>query len=322
MKTILSKYYLALMCFLPLVTFAQRIDNSVSFKDIKSTNYFRFNYDNDYFTATDYYYTQGYNFELTSPDLQKNPLNHLFLKSKNADSKYGLSIEHMGYTPTKIDSETILYGDRPFAAAIMLKSFLISTDTIQKTRVSSSLSIGIIGPGAFGKEMQSEIHQWIGDKIPEGWQYQIQNDLLLNYEIAHEKQLVRVNDLFALNSNAKLRLGTVNTNISGGLTTIIGKINSPFTAAQNKNGFQIYGYFQSLVSVIGYDATLQGGLFNHKSPYTIDDGDINRVTLQNNYGLIMQYKGIYLEYSRSQLTREFKTGNAHRWGGVRIGVKL
>ena len=83
--------------------------------------------DNDYFSATDYYYTQGYNFELTSPWLRKNPLNPLFKKLKKSDQKYGLSIEHMGYTPTSISSDAILYGNRPFAAAIMLKSFLVST---------------------------------------------------------------------------------------------------------------------------------------------------------------------------------------------------
>tara|TARA_R110000868_G_scaffold77551_7_gene221901 strand:+ start:580 stop:783 length:204 start_codon:yes stop_codon:yes gene_type:complete len=46
---------------------AQKIDNLVSFRDIKSTNYFRFNYDNDYFAASDKNYTQGYSFVLVSP---------------------------------------------------------------------------------------------------------------------------------------------------------------------------------------------------------------------------------------------------------------
>ena len=38
---------------------AQRIDNTVSFLNVNSDKYFRFHYENDYFTATDRYYTQG-----------------------------------------------------------------------------------------------------------------------------------------------------------------------------------------------------------------------------------------------------------------------
>ncbi|MES2543701.1 MAG: lipid A deacylase LpxR family protein [Bacteroidota bacterium] len=321
MKTT-TKTLLSALLFFSITVFAQRIDNTASFRDVKSNNYFRFNYDNDYFTATDYYYTQGYNFELTSPWLRKNPLNPLFKKLKNSDQKYGLSIEHMGYTPTSISSDAILYGDRPFAAAIMLKSFLVSTDTIHRTRLASALSIGIIGPGAFGDEMQTGIHEAIGDEVPMGWQHQIKNDLLFNYEVSHEKQLIRYANLVSLNSNAKLHLGTVNTKASAGLTSTFGKINSPFTAIKNKNRFQIYGYLQGLVSVIGYDASLQGGLFNRESPYTINDSDIERFTFQTNFGVIMQYKALYLEYSRAELTKEFSSGKMHKWGGIKIGFKL
>lgn len=228
----------------------------------------------------------------------------------------------MGFTPTSISSDAILYGDRPFAAAIMLKSFLISTDTLHHMRLSSALSIGIIGPGAFGKEMQTGIHKWVGDEVPHGWQHQIKNDLLLNYELAHEKRLFQFQNFLALNTNAKLRLGTVNTNASAGLNATLGKINSPFSSVKNKNRFQIYGYFQSLVTVVGYDASLQGGIFSRQSPYVIASRDLNRMTLQNNFGLIMQYKGLYLEYSRTEISKEFKTGRLHKWGGIRIGVKL
>jgi len=314
--------YNLLFLFLTSLSFAQKIDNTASFRDIKSDKYFRFHYDNDYFTATDRFYTQGYTFELTSPLLAKNLVNYSFPKIKNSDNKYGLSIEHIGFTPTTIKSNEILYGDRPFAAAIFLKSFKIATDTINKTRLESSLSIGIIGPGAFGYEMQKGIHEWIGDEIPMGWQYQIRNDLVLNYNLVHEKQLLRFKDYFALNSHLAARIGTLNTDASLGFTATLGLINNPFAATSNKNKFQLYLYSQPLANFIGYDASLQGGLFNKTSPYTIPDSDIERITLQNNFGIIMQWRSLYLEYSRVLLTREFSTSKSHKWGGFRIGFKL
>ena len=293
-----------------------------SFRDIKSNHYFRFNYDNDYFASTDKNYTQGYNFELVAPFLKKNPVNYLFLKPLNSEYKYGLSIEHIGYTPDNIKSTEIQYGDRPFAASIMIKSFTVATDTINNSRFVSSLNLGLIGPGAFGKEMQVAIHKATGNTIPGGWQNQIKNDLALNYEVSYEKQLVRYKNLFSLASNTNLRLGTLFTNASIGLNATIGIINSPFTTVKNKNKFQLYIYSQPIVNAIGYDATLQGGLFNKESPYTISSNSINRLTAQFNYGIVLQTKTMYFEYSRTLLTREYNLGNSAEWGGIKIGFKL
>lgn len=301
---------------------AQKIDNMASFRDMKSTNYFRFHYDNDYFTSTDKEYTQGYNFELVSPRLAKNPVNHLFITPKNSEFKYGLSLEHIGFTANNISSNQIQFDDRPFAAAIMLKSFLIATDTINKSRIISSLNLGIIGPGAFGGDMQTAIHEATGNTIPLGWYNQIKNDAIVNYEISYEKQLLRFNDFFTVQYNTTLRIGTLFTNASVGLNATLGIINLPFTTLKNKSKFQLYLYTQPLVNFIGYDATLQGGLFNHKSVYTIKESDIERFTFQNNYGIVLQYRWLYLEYSRTLLTREFSYGSQFKWGGIRIGFKL
>lgn len=101
-----------------------------------------------------------------------------------------------------------------------------------------------------------------------------------------------------------------------------GRINAPFTSIKNKTNFEIYFYLQGLATIIGYDASLQGGLFNKKSPYVIANQNINRITFQNNLGITLPYKSLYLEYTRSELSKEFKTGKSHQWGGFRIGFKL
>jgi lipid A 3-O-deacylase len=321
MKTPKSLLLLFIL-FAPSFLLAQKIDNMASFRDIKSPNSFRFHYDNDYFTSTDKEYTQGYNFELTSPLLVKNPLNFLFISPKGSEFKYGLCLEHIGFTADNIASEQIQFDDRPFAAAIMLKSFLIATDTIRKSRIVSSLNVGIIGPGAFGGDMQTAIHKATGNTIPKGWYNQIKNDAVINYELSYEKQLLRFRDLFSIQTNATVRLGTLFTNAAVGFNATLGLINSPFTSIKNKNKFQLYLYTQPLVNVIGYDATLQGGLFNRKSVYIINSSDIERFTLQNNFGIVLQYRALCLEYTRTILTREFSSGSAFKWGGIRIGFKL
>ncbi|WP_293891116.1 lipid A deacylase LpxR family protein [Flavobacterium sp.] len=298
---------------------AQKIDNTASFRDLKSPRYFRFNYDNDYFASEDKDYTQGYNFELASPGIRHNPINNLLLKPFHSEIQYGISIEHIGFTPNNIKSPDIQFGDRPFAASIMLKSFAVATDTLHNSRLVSVLNIGLIGPGAFGKEMQVAIHRATGNTIPEGWQNQIKNDIVLNYELSYEKQVVRYRNLFSLQTNSTLRLGTLFTNASLGFNTTFGFINSPFKLLKAKKRVALYGYAQPLLNVIGYDATLQGGLFNHKSPYTIADSDVERFTAQLNYGLVLQTRTLYFEYSRVTITKEFATGANSKWGGIKMG---
>lgn len=322
MKKIVRKYYTALLLLLPLLLIGQKIDNTASFIDIKSNHYIRLLYDNDVFRITDRYYTQGTNLEFADSALDKNPLNYTFPKLRRWEQKYGVALELLAYTPSTIDSSRILYNDRPYAAAAMIKSFRISTDTLHKNRLSFSFSIGIIGQGVGGKQVQSGVHKMIGDAIPQGWQNQINNDLLLNYELSHEKQLCRYRYFLTVNSNAKLHLGSFNTNVGGGLNVVLGKVNSPFSSYKNKNSLQYYGYYQGIATLVGYDSTLQGGLFNRGCPYIINADQISRITIQHNYGIVIQYKAFYIEYSLTELSKEFKSGASHKWGGFRLGAKL
>lgn len=311
------KLQLYFILLFPLFLFSQKIDHLTSFRDINSGSYFRFNYENDYFAATDENYTQGYNFELVLPGLKKNPLNHLFIIPKDTKTKFGLAIEHIGFTPNHYERLEIQIGDRPFAAAIMFKSFVVATDTIRKSRLTSSLSLGLIGPGAFGEEMQVGIHKATGNKEPLGWHNQIKNDVVLNYQVGYEKQLLNYNDWISMQAISGIQLGTLFTNLSVGFNTTLGIINSPFSTT--KKDFRLYLYAQPTVKLVGYDATLQGGLFNTKSPYTIPDSDIERFTAQLDYGLILQSRTLYFEFSRSLITREITTLDSAAWGGIKIG---
>jgi len=179
-----------------------------------------------------------------------------------------------------------------------------------------------MGPAAFGEEMQEGIHKATGNKIPLGWRNQIKNDLVLNYEVGYEKQILNYNDLYSFQATGNVKVGTLHTNASIGVNSTIGLINSPFSTIAERNGFKLYAYAQPTVSVIGYDATLQGGLINRDSPYTIASNDIERLVGQFNYGIVLKTKTLYFEYARSVITREYITGNSYRWGGIKIGFTL
>lgn len=301
---------------------AQKIEHTSSFREIKSTSYFRVNYDNDYFAAADRNYTQGYQLELALPFLAKNPANFLFLKPESWENLYGLAVEHIGFTPHDYVSKKIQLQDRPFAAAIMLKSFLVAKDTVNSSRLSSSLSLGIIGPGAFGGEMQRSIHEATGNKIPYGWRNQIKNDVVLNYQLGYEKLIFRYANFFSLQGESQINLGTLFTNASVGANATLGLINNGFSSVKKKRNFQLYIFAQPKLSLVGYDASLQGGLFNTKSVYIISSSELERFTRQFNFGLILQTKTLYFEYTRTSLSSEFDGGEAANWGGIKVGFRF
>jgi lipid A 3-O-deacylase len=299
----------------------QKIDNTASFRDMQRDHYFRINYENDFFTSSDIYYTQGYQLELVTPRLRNNPINHLFLDIKDSEAKYGLLLENLGYIPTSIKKQQIQYGDRPYAAAIALKCFKVSTDTLRHSRLTSSLVLGMIGPVALGNEIQTGIHEWIGDDIPQGWHNQISNDLILDYELAYEKQLLGYRRLTRLNLDVKGHIGTFSTFASVGLNATIGLINSPFAPIKNKGEFAAYVFTQPHFKVVGYDASMQGGIFS-QSPYTISSRGIERFVFENNYGIIVQFRTLYFEYFRNDISPEFNSGASHKWGGFKIGFTI
>jgi lipid A 3-O-deacylase len=299
---------------------AQAMDNTAAYRNIPGNKYFRINYENDFFAASDRDYTQGILIEKVHPVLSQFPFMWILWHPKHSEIKYGLAIEHNAYTPNEIDQYGIQYGDRPYAGVLLLKTFLIAGNYAKKQRISVILSLGIIGPAAGGKQMQQTIHHWINYIQPQGWHNQIQNDLVLNYQVNGEKEIFRSENHFSVSAFGSARLGTLSDKLSGGFTAMAGNFKSPFLQpGLIKSAFQWYVYDQLLGNVVGYDATLQGGMLNHTSVYTIPESGISRLTLQNKFGVVLLFRSLYLEYYRTGLTEEFKTSLYHRTGGLQIG---
>ena len=302
---------------------AQEINNSLSYKNINAESYFRLNYENDFFSATDQYYTQGIHLEVVSPAMKKFFLSKLLVHPKWNYIKYGVGLEHDAYTPTSIGSDSILHGDRPFAACLFLKTSLIAIDPENKQRFSASLSTGVIGPAAGGKEMQTDIHRWLNNVTPHGWQYQIQNDAIVNYEVDYEKQLMTIDKYLLIDAEGMIRAGTLSDKAGIGSTLMFGYFDSPYSKEiTSGKAFRMYAYEHPEIAVIGYDATLEGGLFDRTSPYTLKSGDLNRFVFQNRFGFVVVVRRINLEYFQSVKSNEFNTGKMHVWGGVQVAVGL
>ncbi len=307
------------LLFICTISHGQKIDNLSSFREISGEVYFRINYDNDLFAQQDKNYTQGYSLEFVSPILSRNPINKLFFNLRNDNRKAGIVFEHLGFTPDKYDEVEIQEDDRPFAGAAYLKSFSISTNQESKQRLASHLSIGIIGPAALGKEIQTSIHEATNGRVPRGWDNQIQDHPIINYGIDYEKEMLRVSDYFNIAANGSAMVGNMYTKASVGFNSSLGLIHNPYKNDQQKK-FKIYTYLHTTVSLVGYDGTLQGDLFSDNSVHVISANEISRIVGQVNYGFVLQTEYIYLEYYRSHITKEIASLGPASWGGIRLGI--
>lgn len=298
----------------------QQIDNTWSYSSFNSDGYVRFTYDNDFFTATDRYYTQGIQLEAAAPAFKKAFYRKAFIAPFHGNKVSGIAIQHNAYTPTNITRGDILYGDRPYTATLMLQLFNIDLDTSKRQRFTSIICLGVLGPHASGKWMQEGIHRGLDNVMPQGWKYQLNNDVIVNYTVNYERALLPANHNFMLNALGSAAIGTLNDKLSVGFNVMAGSYDHPY-AVVNRKKFRTYVYAQPQASFVAYNATLQGGMFVKDNIYSISSKDIERLVLSGRAGIVFQFGGIYLEHFYAISTKEFSTQKANGlWGGIQMGI--
>ncbi len=299
---------------------AQAISTTGIERDLRRDSYWRLAYDNDFFTATDKYFTQGIVLEVVSPSIRRVPLTGVLLAPSHSAVRFGVSYEDDGYTASDLKASQILLNDHPYAGTKQLRLFSIAIDTTRARRITSALTLGIIGQGAGGAEIQTYIHRRTGNTIPQGWHNQIRNDAIVNYEASVERPLLQRAGMLITGFGTG-RLGTYNTAATLGSTIMLGRVGSPFASRAGRTR-TFYVYAKPQLNLVGYDATLQGGLFNRTSPYTISAGDLSRVVYRQQIGAVYRSGNKFIEYYQSLGTREFQSGKAHKSGGFQFGMSF
>lgn len=282
--------------------------------------YLKLSYNNDTFTYTDRYYTHGLRVELSRQSFSRLPIRYFLLKlpRSNADF-YGFSLVQDVFTPSSIKRDHKLFGDRPYSAYAYAGSFLVSESAARKLRVTTELDAGIIGPWAGGYEVQAEFHKMIGDKHPQGWEQQVENDIVLSYSLKAEKALLSKSggDITAY---AELNAGTLYTNAVSGFELRTGHVGS--WSFNYQGNWRAYIFARGQIKAVGYDATLQGGVINRNSSYTICSGSVKRLVPGTQAGVVLSYRNIGIRYGYVYQGMEFKYGMPHKWGhiGLRFGL--
>ncbi len=285
--------------------------------------------ENDIFLGTDYYYSNGVIFDLISPVWRKSPLRYLFIPiGKEGEQLYGMKLIQTMFTPIYPVRPDIQVGDRPFASTLYIGSYRVFNQEFRSLRFTDEWDLGIIGDAAQGRSIQSYLH---GEaKRPLGWQNQIADDILINYSARAEKGIFSSYG-HQLIGNGQISIGTMYTGAAFGLSYIFTNHDDYFSAYypikqhySPKQPFLTYFTYQinaraDAVTTI-YDATLQGGMFNHDSPYVIPDSSLYRIRFRAEAGLTISFKKYSAEFAAIINSPEFTNQRWHRYGRLKITI--
>lgn len=234
--------------------------------------------DNDAYSNlfNDGYYTNGFTvFYKYLPEEQEAAF-----PKKIIEWNFGVKM----YTPEDGDSPTIFEQDRPFAGHLFGKA-IINYFYENESYLRAGVSLGIVGPSSGGGKIQAKFHKFFGLYDVAGWDYQIKDMLVLNANLFYSKKIIRICDeRVDLHALAEINLGTVETNVGFGFMNRFsvypankifqsGTYGSLIDKTPLKKSFRVPEFFVFIKPMIyyrAYDATIQGSMFNDKSPVTFD----------------------------------------------------
>jgi hypothetical protein len=293
--------------------------------------------DNDFLNfrgaGTDRYYTNGVRIDyfFAKKRKAKFPSSILINISKDNNNVYGWGLAQFMFTPQDITLPEIQYEDRPYGGALYAIHSLQSIDTAKKTKITTELFLGVMGSISFAEESQTLVHQIINSPKPEGWDNQVSNDIIINYNITIEKQLLYPSKSILLVGLVETYSGTLYNAAGVGFMLRVGKFNNYFSGiykseTSTKNKFQLYVFMKPIARVVIGNALLQGGLINQltegQEGYTLNKDQIERITVLYDVGLTFELPKFSVSFIQKMRTPEFKGSHSQEVGNITMQFRF
>ncbi len=230
--------------------------------------------DNYNFTKQDRYYSNGL-------FLRYQWLNKAMSSSTVAAKLHRVEAGQMIFNPylNRRSLEQVLEKqDRPYAA--WLYAGYGQTNVLNNERVVQfDAMLGVLGPAAKGKEVQTNYHQLIGLYKLYGWENQLQNEVGINASVRYYHPIITSAKNMRLHAAGKAVIGNTFTNAAFGALLKLGKLEEEQYSAywtgrlgqrkqQQRHQTEFIFFLEPTLVAQAYNATVQGGLFrNEKGNY-------------------------------------------------------
>lgn len=300
--------------------------------------------ENDMLARTDRYYTNGIKFGGGAPfDLLQLPAAELLRQlapQAGGNIHLGLFLGQNLYTPKSIKLSQAQPFDRPWAAWLYLGGV---AQRARENRLDTvEIDLGMVGPSALGREVQTEWHKLIGAQRPMGWHNQIPNEpaFLVSYLAKSKNVLGSRHGLdLELIPHGGATLGTVMTLVRAGGILRLGRHMTGFgpdtiepggSMLQNmrrdiepgrSHGFEWYVFAGLDHRLIARNIFLDGTAFRD-SPAVGRRPHVYDLTV----GLSLRVDAVRLSVTRVRRSEEFFTaaGNGGRqtFDSVNLGIEF
>jgi hypothetical protein len=298
-------------------------------------SFFRIYTDNDALnfpgTATDWGYTSGIGSDFFYlPAKKKAGLSKGLPRLSGATTivTRGWRLMQIIIAPKKTNLFVPDKNDYPYSGALFAVHNTHSSNTIKKINLQSEWVAGVMGSPSLAKETHSFFHCLIKDPPPNGWRYQLPVDLLLNYNMKIEKQLAAYKNI-SLIGGGEIFFGSMVDGFSLLMQWQFGRNPSYFSGminqccSGNKKPKLIIS-LRSTVNVVAYNALLEGGLFNRKSPKVNKYSDYGTHLQRQKTGgsieifSLLSFRKASVSFTQKTSSPEFKGYVSHTTGNISI----
>lgn len=151
--------------------------------------------ENDKIANTDRHYTNGFRMGWVSdrnsagPEWLRDSLDFLYPFAALKGSRIGFTFGQTMFTPNDTNTRTLIRDDRPYAGWLFVGASLHGEALDQPGVLGSDpidvldtveLTLGIVGPHAYGKEVQNAYHDLINVDESNGWDNQLKDEPTVN----------------------------------------------------------------------------------------------------------------------------------------------
>lgn len=204
-------------------------NDSIKYQQIQ---FFKINQENDLFTywyQSDKYYTDGINMEFANSIFNNKPAGFLLFGFKTNYKDFSLAINQDMFTPENTLTTSVDSTDRPYAGQLYFTYAKYSNQFWKGRKLISKIYMGVQGPWARGKELQQRVHEILDSKDVLGWDHQINNGLILDYQVQYLQLLPLSTSTTELHYFGTGRIGTLNTSLDVGFRFKFGRYTDTYT---------------------------------------------------------------------------------------------
>ncbi|MDX2235996.1 MAG: lipid A deacylase LpxR family protein [Hyphomonadaceae bacterium] len=242
---------------------------------------------------------------------------------------WGVAIGQSIFTPEDIQSVPPPTDQHPYAGWLYLQIMMAAEeDTAPGVAPGHldlyELELGIVGPGAQGRQAQRGIHAALGAPDPQGWDFQLEDEFAFALAFERRWRALRLYTDYVpggleldLTPNAGITLGTLRTEAKAGVALRVGYgLDGDYGPTRVRPGLTGVGHFAARPFAWSVFAAVDGravgrNLFLDGNTYR-DSASVEKrnFVLDAQLGFTVQVQDVRLAYTYVTRTEEFETQSA------------